>query len=181
MRIHLRHVVAAAIITLAMTSGPTPARAAQGRKAPKPTTRVVARRIRPRADLPTPRLGADIPEADLFGSRVFTNANVGFALANTTDGQVPARTTDGGRAWTIDGPQLHVDAADGAEGVEYVGIASPNVEFAYGASVVDVSTDAGHTWWEAFLGEDVTAVVPGRRGLVAFVQQSVSNKHLTRS
>lgn len=59
-----------------------------------------------------------------------------------------------------------------------MGIVSPNEEFAYGASAVDVSTDAGHTWWETFLGENVTAVVPGRSGLVAFVQQSVSNKRL---
>jgi hypothetical protein len=55
---------------------------------------------------------------------------------------------------------------------------SPNEEFAYGTSVVDVSTNAGQTWWEAFLGENVTAVVPGRQGLVAFVQASVSNAHL---
>lgn len=89
----------------------------------------------------------------------------------------PARTADGGRTWTINGPEFHVDAADGAEAVSYVGITSRSTAFAYGSSVVDVSTDSGHTWWEAALGEMVTAVVPGAHGLVAFVQESISNKH----
>jgi hypothetical protein len=57
-----------------------------------------------------------------------------------------------------------------------VGLANPRTYFAYGSSVVDVTTDAGHTWWETFLGELVMAVVPGQRHhLIAYVQQSASN------
>lgn len=135
--------------------------------------------MRPRPGFPTPRFGAHIPAKEIAGLRVFVDARIGFALADNRYGEtLPARTIDGGGTWAIDGPEFHVDAADGAEGVSYVGITPKGAEFAYGASVVDVSSDAGHIWWEAPLGQNVTAVVPGAHGLVAFVQQSVSNSHL---
>jgi hypothetical protein len=87
-----------------------------------------------------------------------------------------ALSRDGGRTWRIDGPALHIDAADGPEGVGYVGIVDRHTFFAYGSSVVDVTTNAGHTWWETYLGELVMAVVAGPdRELVAYVQQSVTN------
>jgi hypothetical protein len=169
---------AASGAALATTSGATLVRAARTASAPQPSAELTARLMRPRTGFRTPRFGTDIPSSDLAGTRVFANMQVGFGLTGDNGQTFPARTANGGKAWTIDGPQFHVDAADGAEGVSYVGIVSPNEEFAYGASVVDVSTNAGHTWWETFLGENVTAVVPGRQGLVAFVQQSVSNKYL---
>jgi hypothetical protein len=81
--------------------------------------------------------------------------------------------------WTIDGPQFHVDAADGAEAVGFVGVDGPRTFFAYGSSAVDVTTDGGREWWETFLGEEVMAVVPNLRNeLVAYVEQSVSNQRL---
>lgn len=124
--------------------------------------------------------GTTVPSSSLFTTRIFANADDGFALANDGQAQYPARSTDGGRIWHIDGPQVHIDAADGAEGVGYVGVAGPRTFFAYGSSVVDVTSNAGHTWWEAFLGEQVMAVVPSVRPgeLVAYVQQSVSNDHV---
>jgi hypothetical protein len=170
--------VAASGAVPATTSGSTLVRTARTTSAPKPSAEVFARLMRPRPGVRTPKFGAAIPGSDLAGTRVFTDMQVGFGLTGDDGQTFPARTIDGGKTWTIDGPQFHVDAADGAEGVSFVGIVSPNEEFAYGASVVDVSTNAGHTWWEAFLGENVTAVVPGRQGLVAFVQQSTSSKHL---
>lgn len=137
--------------------------------------------MRPRRGLGTgavPR-GTAVPSSSLFTSRVFANARDGFALANDGQAQYPVRTTDGGRTWRIDGPQFHIDAADGPEGVGYVGAAGPRTFFAYGSSVADVTTNAGRTWWETFLGEQVMAVVPGMgpHELVAYVQQSVSNNH----
>jgi hypothetical protein len=117
-----------------------------------------------------------VKQVDLFTPRVFANRRVAFALAGVGGAQYPARSTDGGHTWRIDGPQFHVDAADGPEGVGYVGLAGPRTLFAYGSSVVDASTDGGRTWWETFLGELVVAVVPGERGgLVAYVQEQVSN------
>jgi hypothetical protein len=141
----------------------------------KPQRLLTARRIRPRAH-PIPP-GTPVASTALFGGRVFANAETGIALANGSNAQYPAITTDGGRTWRIDGPQLHVDAADGPEAVGYVGALNTHTFFAYGSSVVDVTTDGGRTWWETYLGDLVMAVVPGFFGnhLVAFVQQSVSN------
>jgi hypothetical protein len=107
---------------------------------------------------------------------VFADARVGVALANDGSAQYPVLSTDSGRTWRIDGPQVHIDAADGAEGVGFVGVASRRDFVAYGSSAVDVTTDRGRTWWETFLGELVTAVVwSGGNGLVAYVQNSASD------
>lgn len=117
----------------------------------------------------------------LFGNRVFANARVGFSLANGPSAQYPAVSVDGGRRWRIDGPQFHVDAADGPEAVGFVGVSGPRTFFAYGSSAVDVTTDGGRKWWETLLGEEVMAVVSNnfRSELVAYVEQSVSNQRLS--
>jgi hypothetical protein len=144
--------------------------------AASPPNRLAARRLRPRAGAVAP--GVAVSSSALFGDRVFANAHDGFALANDGQAQYPALSADGGHSWRIDGPQLHVDAADGPEGVGYVGVAGPREFFAYGSSVVDVTSDGGRTWWETFLGELVMAVVSGpRNDLVAYVKQSVSTDH----
>ena len=133
-------------------------------------------RRRPPFRLSSP--GTVVHSSAVFGDRVFLNANDGVALAHGDNAEYPALSTDGGRVWRIDGPPLHVDAADGAEGVGSVGITGPRTFFAYGSSVVDVTTDRGHIWWETYLGEDVVAVVPSTGNeLVAYVEQSVSNQH----
>lgn len=148
---------------------------------PIPPRLVTAGRLRPRAGPgPRERPGTVVTSSSLFTNRVFVNAMVGFALANGDNAQYPAVSTDGGRQWWIDGPQVHVDAADGPEAVEFVGITGPRTFFAYGSSAVDVTTNGGRVWWEALLGEQVMAVVPGLAGqLVAYVEQSVSNQHLS--
>lgn len=112
-----------------------------------------ARRLLPRPGAVAP--GTPVSSSELFTNRVFANAADGFALANVGSAQYPVRSTDGGQSWRIDGPQVHIDAADGAEGVGFVGVAGPRTFFAYGSSVVDVTSDGGRTWWETFLGESV--------------------------
>jgi hypothetical protein len=120
-----------------------------------------------------------VKSSALFGNRVFPNARIGFALANGPNAQYPAVTSDGGMRWRIDGPQFHVDAADGPEGVGFVGVEGPHTFFAYGSSAVDVTTDGGRAWWETPLGEQVMAVVPNLRNeLVAYVEQSLTNERL---
>jgi hypothetical protein len=110
---------------------------------------------------------------------VFSNGHDGFALANAGSAQYPVRSVDGGKVWRIIGPQFHIDAADGAEGVGYVGAASRRTLFAYGSSAVDVTTNAGRTWREAFLGELVVAVVPqSSTTLVAYVQQQLNSNRI---
>lgn len=166
-------VLAAAVVTAAATAtsaAHAPARAAAA--SPSPPHRLTGRRMRPRPGA-VPR-GTAVKPPDLFSTRVFANASVGFALASVDSAQYPARSVDGGRTWRIDGPQVHIDAADAAEGVQFVGVAGPRTFFAYGSEAVDVTTDGGRTWWETFLGELVVAVVPGpRHELVAYVQQQL--------
>jgi len=124
-------------------------------------------RSRPGAVAP----GTTLRSSSIFTDRVFANGHTGVALANDGSAQYPVVTTDGAH-WRIAGPPVHVDAADGAAGVGYVGVASSRTFFAYGSSVVDVTTDRGRAWWETYLGELVTAVVPGPSGgIVAYVQQ----------
>ena len=137
-----------------------------------PPHRLTARRMRPRPGAVS--RGTAVKQADLFTTRVFANALVGFALADADSAQCPARSLDGGRTWRIDGPQVHINAADAAEGVGFVGVAGPRTFFAYGSEAVDVTTNGGRTWWETFLGELVVAVVPGPRNeLVVYVQQQL--------
>ena len=160
--------VAAVVPAAATSAGPIPPRS------------LTALRLRPRAG-PGMREqpGTAVSNSSLFSNRVFVNARVGFALANGDNAQYPAVSTDGGRQWRIDGPQVHVDAADGPEAVQFVGIAGPRTFFAYGSSTVDVTTNRGRVWWETLLGEQVMAVVPSSAGeLVAYVEQSVSSQRL---
>ena len=142
---------------------------------PVPTTHFSAGELRPRPHAAA--RGTLLNSSYLFGERAFANTRDGFALVNDGSAQYPAITTDGGRTWRIGGPQVHIDAADGPEGVSYVGLTSPRTYFAYGSSAVDVTSNAGRTWWETLMGELVVSVVPGREpnDLVAYVQQSLSN------
>jgi hypothetical protein len=111
----------------------------------------------------------------LVSARAFADASHGFGLYLAPDGEgFPAATADGGRTWRIDGPVFFAPAADGAAGVSYTGIASQRTYFAYGSSTVDVTTDGGRQWWEAYLGESVIAVVARRGELIAVVQQTPS-------
>lgn len=160
--------VGAVVAVAATSAGPIPPRS------------LTAMRLRPRAGPGTvEQPGTAVSASSLFSNRVFVSARVGFALANGDNAQYPAVSTDGGRRWTVDGPQVHVDAADGPEAVQFVGIAGPRTFFAYGSSTVDVTTDRGRVWWETLLGEQVMAVVPSLAGeLVAYVEQSVNSQRL---
>lgn len=120
------------------------------------------------------RPGAIVPAREV-DSRTFADSQHGFGLVNVPDGQTyPAATVDGGKTWRVNGPVLHVPAADGAEGVGYTGVASPHSYFAYGSSVVDVTTDGGKSWWETYLGELVLAVVAQHGRLLAVVQRQAA-------
>lgn len=141
--------------------------------APTPPHRLTAHRLTSRPGAVAPR--TTVSSSSIFSARVFASAHIGVALANDGSAQYPVVTTDGAH-WRIAGPQVHVDAADGPEGVGYVGVVSSRTFFAYGSSVVDVTTDRGRAWWETYLGELVTAVVPGPGGgLVAYVQQQLNS------
>lgn len=121
------------------------------------------------------RPGTVVSSRQLVSDRVFANARDGFALASVRSAQYPARTVDGGRVWRIDGPPLHVNGANAPAVVDSVGVDGSRTAFFYGGGqAVDVTTDAGRVWWQAFIGELVVAVVRGpRRQLVTYAQQQV--------
>jgi hypothetical protein len=163
--------IAVAVCLAACGSGSAghPVMVRAGAVVPTPPQRITAHRLRSRPGAVAS--GTTVRSSSIFTDRVFANAHTGVALSNDGSAQYPVVTTDGAH-WRIAGPQVHVVAADGAEGVGYVGVANSRTFFAYGSSVVDVTTDRGRAWWETYLGELVTAVVPGPGGgLVAYVQQ----------
>jgi hypothetical protein len=135
-----------------------------------PTT-VSARPLGPRQGVVNVRRGALVPLQDL-GERVFPTVRQGFALANISSELYPAATTDGGKTWRTDGPVLYLEAAQAPSAVDQVGTVYPSEYFAFGSSAVDLTTDGGRHWWQAFLGDDVLGVVPGTKPhhLIAVVQ-----------
>jgi hypothetical protein len=165
-----------------------------GSSSPAPTTRrpatshflsparVTALALGPRQGVVSVRRGTLVRSSDL-SVRVFVDARHGFALADLRNGETyPAATVDGGKRWRIDGPVFHIPAANGAAVVTQVGAVRPNSYFAFGGgSVVDATTDAGHHWWVASLGENVLLVVPGTspHHLIA-VSQIFLGKNSTR-
>jgi hypothetical protein len=107
--------------------------------------------------------------------RVFADARHGFALASLPQAQYPAATSDGGRVWRIDGPALHLNAAQAPLVVLQVGAAGRRTYFAWGGpgggQVVDTTSDGGRHWWRAILGEVVLAVVASPDGTLVAVTQ----------
>ena len=166
---------AAALVATGTGAGGATAATSPAHPAAGPAPRALITAGRMRARMGAARRGTIVPATALFTARVFPGAATGFALTNDGNAQYPALTVDGGRTWRIAGPQVHVDAADGPEGVGFAGTAGPRTFFAYGSSVVDVTSDGGRTWWQAFLGEEVSAVsaTPGGH-LVAYVNQQTS-------
>lgn len=117
-----------------------------------------------------------IVQSSRLGVRAFTNDHRGIALnvGGSLNGVTyPVGTVDGGRTWRVDGPALHVAAANGPDAVTQIGAARPATFFAYGgpggANSVDVSADGGRHWFRAFLGDGVVAAVVDSDGeLLAF-------------
>ena len=139
----------------------------------RPAT-VTATRIPP-SPSPTFLQPGKIVRSSKLGVRVFVNGRDGVALntGQSLNGVTyPVATVDGGKTWRIDGPELHVPAANAPDVVTQVGAASPATYFAYGgpagANSVDVSADGGKHWYRAFLGGVVGAVVDSNRELFAF-------------
>jgi hypothetical protein len=146
--------------------------------APTPPAVVSGTLIKPQPG--TPAAGTTVPAKDL-GQRYFTSSSFGVALAGTGQSQSPAVTTNGGKTWTLNGPALHLDAAQAPLVVVYMGAVNRRTLFAYGGGqTVDATGDGGKHWYRAILGDLVAAVVPGFQGqLIAFVQSSAGNTAVT--
>jgi hypothetical protein len=120
--------------------------------------------------------GSTVGASKIFGNRVFTNANHGFALVDTGQAQYPAATADGGKTWRTDGPALHLDAAQAPLAVIYLGAASRKTIFAWGTGqVIDTTSNGGKQWYRAlFFGLPVAVVKNPQGHLVAFVDGETS-------
>ena len=142
--------------------------------ASSPAATVRATQI-PASPAPTFLQPGKIVRSSRLGVRAFVNGKDGVAL-NTGQSlsgvTYPVATVNGGKTWRIDGPALHIPAANGPDAVTQVGAAGPATYFAYGgpagANSVDVSADGGKHWYRAFLGGVVGAVVGSDRELFAF-------------
>jgi len=130
------------------------------------------------ADKPPFQTAGAIVRSSQLGTRVFIGSENGFALAGVGQAQYPAATVDGGKTWRIDGPHLHVNAANAPNVVNAIGAVGPATYFAYagpgGGMSVAVTTDGGKDWWRAYLPGVPLAVVyshtSGRGALVALVE-----------
>jgi hypothetical protein len=116
-----------------------------------------------------------IVSSSALGVRVFISSDKGFALAGVGGATYPAATVDGGAVWRIDGPHLHVSAANAPAVVTDVGATGPATYFAYGGGMaVDVTSNGGATWWRAYVPGEAFAVVAsqasGHTTLIAIVE-----------
>jgi hypothetical protein len=121
--------------------------------------------------------GTTVSASKIFGNRVFTGAQRGFALVNTGEAQYPATTVNGGKTWKTDGPALHLNAAQAPLAVIYIGAAGPKTIFAWGTGqVIDTTSDGGQHWYRAlFFGLPVAVVRNPQGHLVAFVDGETSS------
>jgi hypothetical protein len=157
-----------------MSSVVSHASSAGGRAAAPPQV-IAATRI---GSLPGSLRPGTVVASRRLGIRAFADSEHGFALANTAQAQYPAATSDGGAVWRIDGPPLHVNAAQAPLVVLQSGVANRHTFFAWGGpgggQVVDVTSDGGRRWWRAILGEVVLAVVAGPGSRLTALAQSAA-------
>ena len=123
--------------------------------------------------------GSTVSASKIFGNRVFTGAQRGFALVDTGQAQYPAATVNGGKTWKTDGPALHLNAAQAPLAVIYIGAAGPKTIFAWGTGqVIDTTSDGGQHWYRAlFFGLPVAVVRNPQGHLVAFVDGETSGSN----
>lgn len=123
--------------------------------------------------------GRTVRASRLIGVRTFVTDQRGFALADTHQAQYPVQTRDRGQTWRIDGPPLHVDAAQAPLAVTQIS-ARGSMYFAWGGpdsggNSVDVTPDRGGHWWRASLGDMVLSVVAAPSRLIGVAQTSRAN------
>ncbi len=163
----------AAAVASAASAVPRPAGPAAG-SAASPARTIAAVRLSRRPGTAAP--GTAVRASDLVSARVFPAASIGVALVAVGEAQYPARTADGGRTWKLDGPALHVNAAQAPLAVDQVGAENARTYFAWGGGgqVVDATGDAGGHWWQALLGDAVIGVSADGGRLTAAVEDASS-------
>ena len=98
------------------------------------------------------------------GTRSFATRRDGFALGNLSGSEggktYPLATINRGKTWRIAGPIVNVPAAQAPVDVAQSGVVNARTWFMCCGlnTVVDVTTDAGKHWWQAFLPGEVVNV-----------------------
>lgn len=143
--------------------------------APKPPATITAH---PMAKPSRGILPGSIVRSSELGVRTFPSAENGFALATIAGATYPVGTVDGGKTWRVDGPVLHIPAANAPAVVTLSGAGSPDTYFAFpgpgGGQLVDVTADGGRRWWQASFPGQVLSVIDTQRTLIAFTQIPVT-------
>jgi hypothetical protein len=171
-------VSAAALGSIIASASAAPSHSAQAAAGPQQT--VTATLISRPGQTLAP--GSTVSASKIFGNRVFTGAQRGFALVDTGQAQYPTVTVNGGKTWKTNGPALHLNAAQAPLAVIYIGAAGPKTIFAWGTGqVIDTTSDGGQHWYRAtFFGLPVAVVRNPQGHLVAFVdgETNASNSSL---
>ena len=90
-----------------------------------------------------------VSDTDLFTNRAFANVSIGFPSATMARSSIRSEPPMPDGIGGIDGPRLHPDAADGAEGVGYVGLSGSRTYFADRQLGLSTSRPTlCWTWWE---------------------------------
>jgi BNR/Asp-box repeat len=132
--------------------------------------------------------GTTVAASEVYGNRVFIDANRGYALVQNGQAQYPAATTDGGKTWKTNGPALHVNAAQAPLAVAFIGAGGTKKIFAWGGGqVIDATPDGGAHWYRAtFTGLPVAVLKNPNGRLVAFVDgqtgsSSVATQYVSKN
>jgi photosystem II stability/assembly factor-like uncharacterized protein len=120
--------------------------------------------------------GTTVAASEVYGNRVFIDANRGYALVQNGQAQYPAATTNGGKTWKTNGPALHVNAAQAPLAVAFIGAGGTKKIFAWGGGqVIDATPDGGAHWYRAtFTGLPVAVLKNPNGNLVSFVNGQTS-------
>ncbi len=131
----------------------------------------------PIARVPNTLRPGRIVRSSTLGHRVFVDNTHGFALANVSDAQYPASTVNGGRTWRVNGPALHLNAAQAPLVVCEVGALDRRNYWAdgCGGQVVDTTNDGGKHWWRSLFEGGVLSVVSSGGRLLVFLESFTPN------
>ena len=175
----------AVLCVLVITGCGGSARSARTRAAPSshgllPRKTVQARRLRPEGP-------NSLPNGTRVGKRflgsVFANPRDGFGLGGQPGTTYPIATVDGGKTWRTSGPLLYIPAVHAAVAVNEAGMSGPRFWYAWGhgLTVIDVTTDAGKSWWQTFLPGRVLTVYADQisrcNRLIALIQPLTKRTH----
>lgn len=130
----------------------------------------------PIARVPNTLRPGRVVRSSTLSHRVFVDNKHGFALANVSNAQYPAATANGGRTWRVNGPALHLNAAQAPFVVCEVGALDRRNYWAggCGGQVVDTTNDAGRHWWRSLFQGSVLTVVSSGGSLLVFLESFTS-------